>query len=170
MKLIPVIALVGSGAAVTAVTSGVGLTSTIELQLLIFINVSVLMAILLRKHLHFPAWFRPGKKASKDADAAISNTSWFVTNRLGLKKVSPEESSEKYSRQKTQSGEINKIVPVVELIDPRKGSGKVKYKGMNWPARSFDSQAIAPGEKVLIVGRDLLTLVVEKIKNQKGVQ
>jgi membrane protein implicated in regulation of membrane protease activity len=164
MKLIPVIALVGSGAAVTAVTTGVGLTSTIELQLLIFINVSVLMAVLLRKHLHFPPWLRQEKKAPEDVEAAISNTSWFVTNRLGLKKASPEEPPEKYSRQKTHSGEIGKIVPVVEPIDPHKGSGKVKYKGMNWPARSADSQTIAPGEKVLIVGRDLLTLKVEKIK------
>lgn len=164
MKVFPVIALVGSSAAVTAVTTGVGLTSTIELQLLIFINVSVLMAILLRKHLHFPPWLRPEKKAPEDLDEAISNTSWFVTNRLGLKKASPEEPPGKYSQQKTRSGEIGKIVPVVELIDPCKGSGKVKYKGMNWPARSADSQAIAPGEKVVIVGRDLLTLKVEKLK------
>lgn len=58
--------------------------------------------------------------------------------------------------------EIGKIVPVIELIQPGKVGGKVRYQGTNWLARA--SERIAKGESVKITGCDNITLIVEKIK------
>ena len=164
--MIPVIAFLGSGASITALTTWLGITTSIELQLLIFINVSVLLAVLLRKHLSFPQWFRAERKTSASAAAgtAHSDTSGFITACLGLKKIHPEESSQKHNEQKSRNDEVGKIVQVVEPIDPYTASGKVKYKGIKWPAKS--SEAIEQGERVKIIGRDILTLIVEKVNKQ----
>ncbi len=168
--MIPVIALLGSGASITALTTWLGITTSIELQLLIFINVSVLLAILLRRHLSFPQWFRTERKTSASAAAgtALSDTAGFITACLGLKKIRPEESSQKHNEQKSRNEEVGKIVPVVEPIDPCTARGKVKYKGIKWPAKS--SEAIARGERVKIVGRDILTLMVVRISKQSTVE
>ena len=166
MKMIPVIAFLGSGASITTLTTWLGITTSLELQLLIFINVSVLLAILLRKHLSFPEWFRSERKTSSSAmmGPALSDTSRFLTTCLGLKKIHPEESYRKHNQQKSRSEEVGKIVPVVEPIDPCTTFGKVKYKGIKWPAKS--SEAISCGERVKIVGRDILTLIVIRITKQ----
>ena len=166
--MIPIIALLGSGASITALTTWLGITTSLELQLLIFINVSVLLAVLLRKHPGFPQWFRAERKTSASASAAADkappDTSRFITACLGLKKIHPEESSQKHNEQKSRNDEIGKIVQVVEPIDPYTASGKVKYKGIKWPAKS--SEAIEQGERVKIIGRDILTLIVEKVNKQ----
>lgn len=170
MKMIPVVAFLVSGAFITALTTWLGIATTIELQLLIFINVSVLLAVLLRKHLCFPEWFGPERKTSASVGRAISNTAWFVTTCLGLKKNPPQQSSQKRSEQETGNDEIGKIVRVVEPIDPCTASGKVTYMGKKWPAKSLDSEAIARGECVKIIGRDFLTLIVEKMNKQPTVE
>lgn len=60
--------------------------------------------------------------------------------------------------------EIGKIVPVIEYIDSETDSGRVRYQGVSWHARS--SQKIAPGESVRISGCDNLTLIVEPIETE----
>jgi len=171
MKLIPAITFLGIGTAATALTTYTGLTPTIELQLLLFINVSVLTAILLRKYIDMPTWLFPGQQARTTAKVRkpFSNTSWFVTNRLGLKKLTPEEKCAKQEMEEgTGNGDIGEIVPVVEPIVPPGHGGKVEFKGKKWPARSTDT--IMPGENARIIGRDILTLVVEKIKQNSTVE
>jgi membrane-bound ClpP family serine protease len=164
MKPFPVIAVFGGGALITGIAASVGIASTIELKLLIFINTLALMGFLLRKHLGVHQWFYPSKKVSPAAGTTISNTSWFVTNRLGLKRVSLEESGRESTAKESRMGEAERYVTVVEAIDPVSGAGKVKYKGMNWRARSLTRESIAMGERVVIVARDVLTLVVERMK------
>lgn len=164
MKTFPYIVLFGSGALITGVATAVGILPSLELKLLVFINTTAITGFLLRKQLGLSRWLYPPKKVSKPADTTISNTSWFVVNRLGLKRVALEESARESAPKKSRTAEVDKIVPVIERIDPITGGGKVKYKGMNWRARSSTRETIALGERVLIVGRDILTLVVERIE------
>lgn len=160
MKVLPAASFLGVGTLVTALTTYTGVTPTIELQLLLFINISVLLAILLRKRPGFPQWLQPRKNVQVKTTKALSNTSWFVTNRLGLKKLSPEASDIQEEEGETGNGDIGETVTVVETIDPAEGRGRVLYKGKKWPARS--SERIVPGETVRIISRDILTLIVEK--------
>ena len=165
MKMAAAIMILGVGTTATALTTFLGVTTTIELQLLLFINVSVLMAILLRKYIDTATWLLPGQRMRTVARIRkpFSNTSWFVTNRLGLKKLNPEEKCAKQEMEEgTGNGDIGEIVPVVEPIVPPGHGGKVVFKGKKWPARS--TETIMPGENARIIGRDILTLVVEKIK------
>lgn len=171
MKMVPAMTVFGIGATAAALTTYLGITPTIELQLLLFINVSVLTAILLRKYIDTSFWLFPGQRARATVRKRkpFSNTSWFVTNRLGLKKLTPEEQCAKREMEEgTGNGDIGEIVPVVEPIVPPGHGGKVEYKGKIWPARS--SERIAPGENARIIGRDILTLVVEKIKQNSTVE
>lgn len=174
MKLAAAIIVLGIGTTATALTTYLGVTPTIELQLLLFINVSVLTAILLRKYMDVSTWLFPGRQAKALVRKPFSNTSWFVTNRLGLKKLTPEEECTKREMEEqemeegTGNGDIGEIVPVVEPIVPPGLGGTVKYKGKKWPARS--SQTIAPGENARIIGRDILILEVEKIKQNSTVE
>lgn len=176
MKMAAAITILGVGTTATALTTYLGATPTIELQLLLFINISVLTAILIRKYIDVSKWFSPERriKATTQARKPFSNTSWFVTNRLGLKKLTPEEEctrremEEREMEEGTGNGDLGEIVPVVEHIRPPGHGGKVEYNGKKWPARS--SESIAPGENVRIVGRDILTLVVEKIKENSTVE
>lgn len=176
MKMVPAMTVFGVGATAAAVTTYMGITPTIELQLLLFINVSVLAAILLRKYIDVSFWLFPGHRARATVRKRkpFSNTSWFVTNRLGLKKLTPEEQCAKREMEEqemeegTGNGDIGEIVPVVEPIVPPGHGGKVEYKGKKWSARS--SERIAPGEHARIIGRDILTLVVEKIKQNSTVE
>ncbi len=64
--------------------------------------------------------------------------------------------------QRTFNIEVGKMVPVVELIEPGEVGGRVKYQGTLWSARS--EQRLMPGETVVIVGCDNLTLIVEALK------
>lgn len=164
MKPFPVIALLTSGAVITGIAAAAGIAPTFELKLLIFINIIVILAILLRKRLQLYQWFHQTKKVSPSAGTTISNTSWFVTNRLGLKRLPLEESMGENTLKKNRTAEIDKIAAVIEPIDSITGNGKVKYKGMNWRARSLTGEKIARGERVVIVTRDVLTLVVDRIK------
>lgn len=164
MKRFPVIVLLGGGALVTGVSAAAGIAPTLELKLLVFINATAIIAILLRNHLQLNKWFHSSKKVSQAAGTPVSNTSWFVTNRLGLKRIPLEEPARESTPKKSRSAEVDKIVMVIESIDPITGGGKVKYKGIKWHARSSTRETVAQGERVLIVGRDILTLVVERIE------
>jgi len=168
--MIPVVAFLGSGATITVFTTWFGISTSLELQLLIFINVSVLQAILLRKHLSFPEWFRSERETSSSATMglALSDTSRFLTTRMGLKRIPSEESSRKHRQQKSRNEEVGKIVTVVVPINPYTTCGKVKYRGVKWQAKS--SEPIARGEHVRIVGRDILTLIVVRVTKQSTVK
>jgi hypothetical protein len=115
MKTFAYIALFGSGALITGVAAAAGILPSLELKLLVFINTTVITGFLLRKHLGLSRWLSPSKKASKSADTTISNTSWFVANRLGLKRDSLEEPVRESAPKKSPTDEVDKIVPVVSL-------------------------------------------------------
>ena len=66
--------------------------------------------------------------------------------------------------QRTFNVEIGKMVPVVELIEPGEVGGRVRYQGTLWSARS--DKRHMPGESVVIVGCDNLTLIVENLKKE----
>jgi inner membrane protein len=57
--------------------------------------------------------------------------------------------------------EIGRLVEVREAIDPRTERGRVFYQGSLWPARS--GEFIDAGVSARIIGRDNITLLVEKI-------
>lgn len=67
--------------------------------------------------------------------------------------------------QRTFNIEVGKMVSVVELIEPGEVGGRVRYQGTLWSARS--EQRHMPGETVVIVGCDNLTLIVEPLKKDK---
>jgi membrane protein implicated in regulation of membrane protease activity len=154
----------GSGASITALTTYLEITPTIELQILLFLNISVLLAILLRKHLGLPLEFRSGRDISGPLRKRLSNTSWFVKSRLGIKRRPPETPAESEDEPEEGGSGIGAVVLVVETIDPAFGCGKVKYRGIKWPAKA--SGIITSGKNVKIIGRDILTLIVEKVSEQ----
>lgn len=55
---------------------------------------------------------------------------------------------------------IGKLATVKEEIDPRKEGGKIEFRGVLWTATASD--VIAKGESVRIVGRENLTVRVER--------
>jgi membrane protein implicated in regulation of membrane protease activity len=61
--------------------------------------------------------------------------------------------------------EIGRLVDVREAIAPETNRGKVFYHGAQWEARSAD--AIPAGGRARIVGRDNITLLVEKINPEE---
>ncbi len=67
--------------------------------------------------------------------------------------------------QRTFNIEVGKMVSVVELIEPGEIGGRVRYQGTLWSARSEERHT--PGETVIIVGCDNLTLIVESEKKQE---
>ena len=48
--------------------------------------------------------------------------------------------------------DVGKVVPVVQTIDPKKNTGKIKYQGTLWSATCED--VIPEGETARIVGRE----------------
>ncbi len=126
-----VIAFFGVGALITAFTSWLGISPTLELQLLVFIVSSLLLLILLRR----------------------------IVKRTFLGRAKGEDTERDFNI------DIGKIVPVIEFIQPGEVGGKVKYQGSNWPAKA--SEPIPPGESVKIIGRENITLIVEKVEKNK---
>ncbi len=59
--------------------------------------------------------------------------------------------------------DVGKVVPVVQTIDPKKNTGKIKYQGTLWSATCED--VIPEGETARIVGRENITIKVEKIES-----
>jgi membrane protein implicated in regulation of membrane protease activity len=168
MKLSAVMTFLGSGASITALTTYLEITPTIELQILLFLNIIVLLAVLLRKHLHIPFDLRSEGDIPGTLKKRLSNTSWFVKSRLGLKRRVPSTTAVVESEPQENRSGIGAVVPVIETIDPTFGCGKVKYKGINWPAKA--AEVITSGEDVIIIGRDILTLNVEKVGNRTHVE
>jgi membrane protein implicated in regulation of membrane protease activity len=168
MKLGAALTFLGSGASITALTTYLEITPTIELQILLFLNICVLLAVLLRKHLQLPIDFPSEQDEPGTLRKRLSNTSWFVKSRLGLKRRPPESTAESEDKPEGGGSGIGSVVPVVETIDPAFGCGKVRYKGINWPAKA--AEVITSGENVKIIGRDILTLIVEKIGKQTAAE
>ncbi len=59
--------------------------------------------------------------------------------------------------------DIGKVVPVIQTIDPKKSTGRIKYQGTLWNASA--NELIPEGESVRIVGRENITIKVEKIES-----
>ena len=125
-----VIAFFGIGALITSLTTWLRLTTSFQLQIIVFSGSSVILLLILRK---------------------------FLTKIFQGKIIKNEEVT-------SFNLEVEKIVPVTELIQPGEIGGKVRYHGALWSARS--SETITPGESAAIVGCDSLTLIVEKINKE----
>lgn len=65
-------------------------------------------------------------------------------------------SNEKYNEHTGQQVEVTEDIPL-------KGTGKVKYRGTEWLARSHDGKVIPAGEKVMITGNDGIILEVSDL-------
>ncbi|MBN2546682.1 MAG: NfeD family protein [Spirochaetes bacterium] len=126
-----VISFFSAGALITALLTWLGITKSLQMQLLVFSVSSVVMLTVF--HLFIKKYLIKENKNKKN------------TFNINL--------------------ELGKIVPVVELIEPDGVSGKVRYQGTIWSARS--NEKTAPGETVRIIGCDNLTLIVEKIKKEE---
>ena len=61
---------------------------------------------------------------------------------------------------------VGKLATVVEDIDSTRNSGKVEFRGTQWPARS--DSPIAKGKVVRIVARENLTLSVQSTEEAKS--
>jgi len=61
---------------------------------------------------------------------------------------------------------LGEVVEVVESIGPGETKGRVVFRDITWNAVS-DGSEIQAGEKVQIVSRDNITLVVEKITSEE---
>ncbi|MCP5106649.1 MAG: NfeD family protein [bacterium] len=127
-----VIAFFGVGALITALTTWIGVTPSLPLQLLVFMVSSLVLLGLLRKYV---------KRTFLGKSKGVADLPNFNI-------------------------EIGKIIPVVEFIQPGEVGGKVRYQGAPWSARA--TEPVAPGESVKIVGCDNLTLIVEKVYENKN--
>ncbi len=160
--LIPV--TVGVSATATAAAAWLGVAPGIETQFMVFANLTILSVVLLRKQFGWGNKHRSRNQTSSQKTVEFSNTSWFVIRRLGKKRICPEAAEKSKQQNDDANVEIGDMVTVVETIEPDGGKGQVKYRGMKWHAKALES--IACGELVKITGRDVLTLMVEKIKTQ----
>lgn len=160
-----VMVFLGLVAVVTAVATYLGVTPTVELQVLFFINISVLSVLLLWKSRRFPIT-RNTAGGSTSSGTRWADTAWFVAKRLGLRKLPPEKTSDADGKPDGPEKITGAIVQVVETIDKAAGTGKVKYKGILW--RAVAKEIIREGDDARIMGRDVLTLQVEKVKEKRG--
>ncbi len=53
----------------------------------------------------------------------------------------------------------------VAIAIPAQGTGRVKFQGSWWPARSATGEAIAAGETVYPIGRHNITLIVQSMES-----
>ncbi len=123
-----VIAFFGIGAMITALTTGIGLTTGFNWQVAVFIVASLASLFLLRRYV------KKVFMGKKEGDSV---------NEFNL--------------------DVGKVVPVVQTIDPHKSTGKIKYQGTLWSATA--DEVIPEGESVKIVGRQNITIKVEKIES-----
>jgi membrane protein implicated in regulation of membrane protease activity len=54
------------------------------------------------------------------------------------------------------------IATVDTVISPQQ-NGRIRFQGTWWPARSLQATAFEPNEKVRVIGRDNITILVESI-------
>jgi inner membrane protein len=57
---------------------------------------------------------------------------------------------------------IGQTAEVLETIDAD-GLGRIRHSGSSWQARASNSSEITKGSRVLIIGRDNITWIVEKL-------
>lgn len=89
----------------------------------------------------------------------ISSIALLVTLRRALKRLLVGDTSKEDDQQ--FDVEIGKVIPVIEEINPEKGTGRVRYQGTDWGASAVS--IIPEGESVKIVGRENLTLKVTRL-------
>lgn len=92
-------------------------------------------------------------------------TLWFISSLVMLialrglvTRFAPGDES--YSNTDEMLDDLGEIVEVVKTIGPGEKIGRVSFRDINWNAVS-DGSEIEKGEKVKIVSRDNITLVVE---------
>ena len=92
-------------------------------------------------------------------------TLWFVSSLVMLialrglvTRFAPGDVS--FSNTDEILADVGEIVEVVKSIGPGENIGRVSFRDINWNAVS-DGSEIGKGEKVKIVSRDNITLVVE---------
>ncbi len=92
-------------------------------------------------------------------------TLWFISSLVMLialrglvTRFVPGDES--YSNTEEILDDLGEIVEVVKTIGPGENIGRVSFRDINWNAVS-DGSEIGKGEKVKIVSRDNITLIVE---------
>ncbi|MGI5860902.1 MAG: NfeD family protein [Myxococcales bacterium] len=96
-----------------------------------------------------------------------SFTAWFVLSLamiIGLRSLVGRFSSAEKSVQPTEEDldSFGKVVDVIVTIGPNDQTGRVRYLGTSWPARSLKG-SLEPGSRARIVDRENLGFVVEPL-------
>lgn len=96
-----------------------------------------------------------------------SFSAWFILSTvltLALRGVVSRWSQGEKSFQSTDEDEdaFGTVVTVANQITDGELSGRIRFRGTTWPARSVQG-ALEPGEQVRIVDRDNVSWIVEKV-------
>lgn len=89
-----------------------------------------------------------------------SATAITVLIRPFIKKYFPAETSFKYADEDYEA--MDKIVDVVEPVNDSDDSGRIRFQGISWQARSLEGE-IPAGTQVRIKYRDNTTWIVEPV-------
>jgi membrane protein implicated in regulation of membrane protease activity len=93
---------------------------------------------------------------------------WWLSSALGLsilirpfiKKYLKGDRSFKLADEDYEA--IDKVVDVVETVTDYDNSGRIRYQGISWQARTMDGE-IRPGQKARISYRENTTWIVEAL-------
>lgn len=120
--------------------------SNFELMLLIVVNLAVLAYFILRKFILRKHLLKKYASQNTTTMASLPVEENFHTRSGSLR---------------TFFGiEVGTVLQVSEPIACDSSSSRIKYRGLYWRVKS--TEPICPGETVKIIGRDVLTLLVEK--------
>lgn len=111
------------------------------------------------------------------ADPVSATAAWLLTSvgltiaiRPFIKKYLKPETFFKYADEDYEA--MDQIAEVIEELNDRDNSGRIRFDGVSWSARSVEG-TVKPGQKVMIRYRENTTWVVEPLegfepdKNQK---
>lgn len=90
----------------------------------------------------------------------LTSTALTILIRPFIRKYFPAESSFKYADEDFEA--MDQIVNVIEPINDLDNSGRIRYQGISWQARSIEGK-IPAGTQVRIKFRDNTTWIVEPV-------
>lgn len=100
-------------------------------------------------------------------DPSVSLLTWLATSvglilamRPLLMKYWGGESSYKLANEDIEA--MDQVVDVIEPVNPKNNSGRIRYQGISWQAKTLEDE-IPAGEKAKIRYRDNVTWIVEPV-------
>lgn len=90
----------------------------------------------------------------------FASTAFTIMIRPFIKKYFPAETSFKYADEDYEA--MDQVVEVLEPINDIDNSGRIRYQGISWQARSIEGE-IPAGVQVKIKYRDNTTWIVEPV-------